>query len=334
MLPICRAEPLRSVRYMPCEAGAEPAIDDAQGPSLRPMHDRPLILGIHGLANKPPKEEKQAWWAEAIREGLRRNLGEDPRDLSFDFVYWADLRYDAPLSEDSNREPYYPARGRGPFPSADGVCAPTLTDRLYRIVEWAQEKTGRLVLDDFIIEHRLDDLWGYYEDAAFRESARNRLREALEQHAGRPLLLAAHSMGSLIAYDVLRQLERDGRCPRIEHFVTMGAPLGLAEIKHRLAEEHGALRVPYAVARWSNLGDREDVATVGTTLAEAYAPNLAGVGVIDRPVLNTYRRPRGGVNHHKSYGYLRTPEFSEAVAAFLEREEAVAPVEMSDARSA
>lgn len=298
------------------------------------MQDRPLILGIHGLANKPPKEEKQAWWAAAIREGLRRNLGADRPDLPFEFVYWADLRYDAPLSEDRNREPYYPVRGRGPFPSADGACAPTLTDRLYRVVEWMQEKTGRLVLDDLIIEHRLDDLWGYYEDRAFREAARDRLREALEQHAGRPLLIAAHSMGSLIAYDVLRRLERDGRCPRIEHLVTMGAPLGLAEIKHHLAEEHGGLRVPDAVARWSNLGDREDVATVGTTLAESYAPNAAGIGVTDCPVINGYRRPRGGVNPHKSYGYLRTPEFSRAVAAFLDGQGAVAPIEMAGVEDA
>jgi hypothetical protein len=298
------------------------------------MQDRPLILGIHGLANKPPKEEKQAWWAAAIREGLRRNLGADRSELPFEFVYWADLRYDAPLSEDRNREPYYPVRGRGPFPSADGACAPTLTDRLYLVVEWMQKKTGRLVLDDLIIEHRLDDLWGYYEDRAFREAARDRLREALEQHAGRPLLIAAHSMGSLIAYDVLRRLERDGRCPRIEHLVTMGAPLGLAEIKHHLAEEHGGLRVPDAVARWSNLGDREDVATVGTTLAESYAPNAAGVGVTDCPVINGYRRPRGGVNPHKSYGYLRTPEFSRAVAAFLDGQEAVAPIEMAGVEDA
>ncbi|HJE24532.1 MAG TPA: hypothetical protein K8W01_12820 [Methylorubrum populi] len=284
------------------------------------MHDRPLILGIHGLANKPPREEKQAWWGQSIAEGLRRNVGRAPPDLPFDFVYWADLRYDAPLADDHNREPYYPARGRGPFPSPDGVCAPTLTDRLYRAIEWIQVKAGHLVLDDLIIEHRLDDLWGYYEDIIFREAARDRLRQALAQHEGRPLLLAAHSMGSLIAYDVLRLLERQGNLPVIAHFVSMGAPLGLAEIKRRLASEHGDLRVPEAVARWSNLGDREDLATVGTTLAEAYAPNRAGIGVIDCPVINAYRRPRGGKNPHKSYGYLRTPEFSRAVAAFLNEE--------------
>ena len=33
------------------------------------MHDDPVIIGIHGLANKPPREEKAAWWRQAIEEG-------------------------------------------------------------------------------------------------------------------------------------------------------------------------------------------------------------------------------------------------------------------------
>jgi len=60
------------------------------------------------------------------------------------------------------------------------------------------------------------------------------------------------------------------------------------------------------------------VATVGTDLGELYAPNPDGVRVVDCPVINAYRRPRGGRNPHKSYGYLRTPEFSRAVAAVLD----------------
>lgn len=291
------------------------------------MQDRPVILGIHGLANKPPREEKQTWWRAAVLEGLTRNLGHDPGEcpgdrLHFDFVYWADLRYGEPVAAGRNREPYYPARGRGPFPSPEAgpPPGPTLTDRVYRVLEWLQEKSGRLLVDDVFIEVRLDDLWGYYKDAAFRDAARDRLRDALERHAGRPLLLAAHSMGSLIAYDVLRLMEAQGCPPRVAHLVTMGAPLGLAEVKHRIGQEHGDLRVPAAVARWTNLGDRDDVATVGAALAEAYAPNAAGVRAVDCPVVNAYRRPRGGKNPHKSYGYLRTPEFSRAVAGFLAAE--------------
>ena len=60
-----------------------------------------------------------------------------------------------------------------------------------------------------------------------------------------------------------------------------GAPLGLAELKLKLADEHGDLRVPAALAAWTNLMDRQDIATVGDDLAALYAPNAAGVRVRD-----------------------------------------------------
>ncbi len=89
-------------------------------PALLLVWERTLgrahIIGIHGLANKPPRDEKAAWWHAAIREGLDRNLGlrVAEADLPFTFVYWADLRYPQPLSGDRNREPYGPDYGLGP----------------------------------------------------------------------------------------------------------------------------------------------------------------------------------------------------------------------------
>jgi hypothetical protein len=29
-----------------------------------------VIIGIHGLANKPPADEKKEWWKSALIEGL------------------------------------------------------------------------------------------------------------------------------------------------------------------------------------------------------------------------------------------------------------------------
>ncbi|WP_245450986.1 hypothetical protein [Methylobacterium brachiatum] len=281
---------------------------------------RTTLIGIHGLANKPPRDEKAAWWRAAILEGLARNRGAAPPEVPFTFVYWADLRYPEPLAGGRNREPYSPDPGTGPFPSpADDPdqAAPTLTDRIYRGLSHLQEATGLTPVDDLILEHRLDDLWGYHADATFRAAARARLLEALTEAADRDVLIAAHSMGGLIAYDVLRAAERDGTAlPRCT-LVTLGSPLALAELKLTLAAEHGDLRVPEAVTAWTNLMDRQDIATVGDDLAAIYPPNAAGVRVRDVPVINAYRRPDGTENRHKSYGYLRTPEFSEAVAAFL-----------------
>ncbi|GEO98084.1 esterase/lipase family protein [Methylobacterium haplocladii] len=283
------------------------------------------ILGLHGLANKPPKEEKQRWWKAAIGEGLVRNCGVEPDDLPFEFVYWADLRYDQPLDEGKNLEPYYADAGTGPFPTSREEPGDEkrlgLTDWLYRKIDWLQDKTGLTPFDDVLIEYRLDDLWGYLEDAAFRSAARDRLREVVERHAGSRILLVAHSMGSLIAYDVLRMLERDGVDLCVEHFVTLGAPLGLSDVRLKMQEEHGDLKVPEGVRRWSNLVDRTDVATVGEDIVDSYAPSASGVRAQDISVVNAYRRPKGDLNPHKSYGYLRTPAFSAIVQDFLTTDE-------------
>src|SRR5215469_8165030 len=49
-----------------------------------------VIIGIHGLANKPPSVDKPEYWKRALIEGLKRNCGKTTNELSFDFVNWAD----------------------------------------------------------------------------------------------------------------------------------------------------------------------------------------------------------------------------------------------------
>ena len=48
-----------------------------------------ILVGIHGLENKPPRDEKRRWWRAAVVEGLQRNCGHDGGTFSFEFVYWA-----------------------------------------------------------------------------------------------------------------------------------------------------------------------------------------------------------------------------------------------------
>jgi hypothetical protein len=121
-------------------------------------------------------------------------------------------------------------------------------------------------------------------------------------------------MGSIIAYDVLRDAGRTLPGLRISHFVTVGSPLGLAAVK-----EIGVapLRVPECVARWSNFADpRDRVARWDTRLSSDYRENSAGVVVTDHFVINGYVSPSGKPNPHKIYGYLRTPEMSELIESF------------------
>ena len=67
-----------------------------------------VIIGVHGLANKPPPKTLAEGWKTAIVEGLRnnRNLEASPE---FESVYWADVRHPEPIENDP--QPYHPAEG-------------------------------------------------------------------------------------------------------------------------------------------------------------------------------------------------------------------------------
>lgn len=95
-------------------------------------------------------------------------------------------------------------------------------------------------------------------------------------------------MGSIIAYDALRMLEREAASVRVEHLVTLGSPLGLAEVRIKIAAENGQARVLNNVGRWTNTADSRDLAAVAGELASEMVPNDRGVWIEDIAVLNEY----------------------------------------------
>lgn len=276
-----------------------------------------VIIGIHGLANKPPVEEKTRWWKAAITEGLSQHGGCTNPVFTFAFVYWADLRYETPLSEDMNREPYRPQEAGSS--RAERPSAPTAKDLLaplYAGIDRVEEATGLTLVDDLILEYRFDDLWHYHGERHFARQVRARLAERLRAFRNHRILLVAHSMGSVIAYDVLRSLEREDPALRVDHFVTAGSPLGLAKVKLKFEAEHGPLRVPNNVSAWTNLADGDDVVSIMGALETDYGPSDSGIRITDRRVVNDFRRLDGEPNPHKSYGYLRTSDFASIARTF------------------
>ncbi len=59
-----------------------------------------VIIGIHGLANKPEKSLLSTWWETALREGLSKNCGIHDAEFQFIMAYWADLLYKYRLHQD------------------------------------------------------------------------------------------------------------------------------------------------------------------------------------------------------------------------------------------
>ena len=62
-----------------------------------------IIIGIHGLSNKPARATLTNWWLQAINDGLQIAGGTSIGSDQFKLAYWADLQYEVP---DASPEPY------------------------------------------------------------------------------------------------------------------------------------------------------------------------------------------------------------------------------------
>ncbi|WP_221356160.1 GPI inositol-deacylase [Streptomyces beigongshangae] len=151
-----------------------------------------------------------------------------------------------------------------------------------------------------LLERFVPDANRYFFTAA-RETVRNRMRTALDAVDG-PVVVIGHSLGTVIAYDVLSERRFAGRS--VPLFVTLGSPLGYTEIQDVVVRP---LRIPPPVRLWMNFADRFDLVTLDTTLAGDF--RAAARMIADIPVDN--RSP----NNHASCGYLRAGRVRSAVTA-------------------
>lgn len=301
-----------------------------------------IIIGIHGLGNKPPKDLLKKWWLEAICEGLKK-IDRFQFEPKFEMVYWADILNDKPLNSliTDPENPYFLDE---PFtPSPEKIESKPHATRK-KFLEFLEDQMDKLLLNedlstnfefisDLIFRKYFKELEIYYakqpevNDPSFKsikDIIRNRLKEIIRKHKGKQIFLIAHSMGSIIAYDVSNLIVKDAE---IDTLITMGSPLGIPIIVSKIAEELKTfhpeivkLRTPKSIKNnWFNFSDIEDNVALNYNLNDDYEKNKNGVKVIDILIENNYM-VRGERNPHKSYGYLRAPEFSQVLANFLERD--------------
>ena len=271
-----------------------------------------VVIGIHGLANKPEAPVLEGWWHQAMLQGLEVNKGIRPGSINFASVYWADKMYNEP---DSSPDVYRDADPRT-LKRYDAGWLERLKDHVTQmggnILDVVKPTLGMTRVADKVLEAKLPDLAKYYKLRKKRDELRGLLRTELIANKDKRIMVVAHSMGSIIAYDTLRLLGREDSSFKVDHFVTIGSPLGLPHVKLKIAEENNAVRTPSCVRKWTNYADRFDPVAFDPHLRDDFVANARGVRVEDDLVLNDW----GGINH-KSYGYLRTPEFSAALAAFI-----------------
>lgn len=256
-----------------------------------------VVIGIHGLRPKPPENELPGLWRDALQKSLAVNARADaefPR-FDFDFAYWAEDQTRSPVECVERRdstvwdlrsrlvgllEEARNASDRKASEEVGQAKAPSIIEKLWEGIspdaiklanEGAEiEDLQRLfgeVLNLTQWQRAQDDLERYYRNP---EAIRDRLVRVLETHAreDRRILLIAHSMGSFVAYDVLRTHDFEHE-PKVNHFVTFGSPLGLRAIK---ARQENTDNGPFErrVEHWSNLADPFDPIAIDSDLDSDY----------------------------------------------------------------
>lgn len=300
-----------------------------------------VIIGIHGLGNKPSKETLAEWWTKSILEGLE-GIDKNKFDLRFELIYWADILNEKPLDETiSDREdPYYLKEKYNPAPKNFIPKPHPLRQKLLGFLEKQMDKIflnedlsiNYSFISDIIIHKYFRELEIYYTEECYDENKikcavkdiiRKRAVKVLEKYKNDEIILVAHSMGSIIIYDVLTFILPE---LKIDTFITIGSPLGLPIIMSKIAAEQNMkvhikekLKTPPGVeSNWYNFSDLEDKVAMNYDLGDDYNENSKGIKVIDMIVHNNYQI-NAERNPHKAYGYLRTPEFAEVLYQFLVR---------------
>ncbi len=135
-----------------------------------------------------------------------------------------------------------------------------------------------------------------------KEPIRERLRQAIDAADG-PIVIVSHSLGTVVAYDVLseaRFADRDVRA-----LFTLGSPLGYTEIQDVVVTP---LHVPTPVQQWVNVADPFDIVTLDTGLADDFDGAARIVDVrVDNP----------SPNSHAACGYLSARAVRSRVAALV-----------------
>jgi len=82
-----------------------------------------------------------------------------------------------------------------------------------------------------------------------------------------PAIIIAHSLGTIVGYRMLLELQEEGKLESIPLFLTMGSPLSLKLIKTHLGLEPKPIE---KVSSWVNLTDKEDFVALGNKLDGKY----------------------------------------------------------------
>ena len=265
-------------------------------PVLRPRPEpgRPVVLLVHGRGMQGRDTAAlRAMWRDALDSGAtsftRASLVQD---ADVRLVWYADVL--DPRSSASCDYASDDPRARRDAAEDGGMKA--LVSFVGNVLDGlgaaASDDDSRTALRSLAADAE------FLSDAHKRCAAEGRLAGALDRarSEGRPVILVAHSLGSIVAYDYLSAHRDSGL---VQALVTVGSPLGSPDLRHLLigGDDADTLTALASVKQWINVRNEGD--PLATDVRPAH--NIVVDTAADEP------------DPHELVGYLRESQTTSAV---------------------
>jgi subtilisin family serine protease len=287
------------------------------------------IVYVHGIGNKPEASVLKCQWDTSL---FGAAMGDRTR-----LAYWVNRdRYPMPESGTCGGKDVpqgeYTGIGIQMMSYGDHTSEPVLNPQQQKIMASLESRMRSNVFDEVpsgpeakilplpegmrrwitrrLTELFLKDVRDFFFDAEQRSIMERSLMQRLDVGGG-PFIVIAHSQGSMIAYHVLRQLQKKTCDVRL--FVTIGSPLGIQEVQDQLKkfQPNKSLKVPDCVDQWLNVAERLDPVALDADISNDYDANDKGVRVEN--YVGFKINPEWRSNPHSGTGYLRIDKVREAV---------------------
>ena len=250
-------------------------------------------LGRQGAAVSAPALLPVAYYADCLDRGVAQGLDDDPdllpalaQEL---LVEWVQGLRDqtAPSGQ-----------------AADMVAAGYPSWPVRQAADWLTHRFGDTAR--WLVTVLVSDLAVYFDPDQVhrRRAARQRVAEAIREH--RPLVLIAHSLGSVVAYEALCA----DPALRVKLLVTLGSPLGMPRVvfdRLEPAPSYGRASRPPGATQWTNIADVGDPVAVPVG---GLQPSFDGV---DTDVTNVIAM----FDPHTAKSYLACSALSTALAPYM-----------------
>jgi pimeloyl-ACP methyl ester carboxylesterase len=270
------------MKRLACLAGA---LALAASMAAAPPSSRPVILLVHGrgLQDRDSASMRRQW-IDALRSGaatLTRSPTIDDPDVRV--VWYADV-LDPSSSESCSYAAADPRARRDAKTDVDlkqmMVFAGGFINLISSLVDDSTAREIRTLSADA----------AFLGDVHKRCASEARLGAAIDRakREGRPIILVAHSLGALVAYDYLSARPDTGV---VERFITIGSMAGAPELRRLIigGDSTDTFAVPASVKGWTNIRNEQDALA---------APLAIGRDLVTNP-------PPDEVDPHEIVGYLR-----------------------------